>query len=313
MSSLDLFAAASRTTDPESRSRLVFAGRRAALIEEIRGCARCDLRWGCTAPVPFSGGPGRVVFVGEAPGAEEDRRGVPFVGRSGEFLAAIVAERLSLQPGEYTLCNTVCCRPPLNDYMRAIQVDAPARCREFMARSLDLSGAWVAVALGGRAHSALDPGSSSTVAQARQRPFWRDGRLVFTTYHPAYALRNPDGRRLIAEDLDRVRRALDAAGGPLPEPTEVPQVRAFTDEERREYRKRLDGRPGWFMVWSAVLGEQIVVARPGVRSEEFAELPHWSPGELARIDALARCGEFTWPKLRAVAQVKREFAGEVVA
>src|SRR5271170_6089500 len=109
-----------------------FARRWAELEGEIRGCTRCSLHRSRTNSVIYRGSfAPRVVFVGEAPGATEDRLGVPFVGRSGQRLDAAIAE-VDLAPEEFGVLNLVKCRPPKNLFDRS----AAVTCRPYLDRQL---------------------------------------------------------------------------------------------------------------------------------------------------------------------------------
>ena len=163
-----------------------------SLRTEVLNCRRCSLRGGCRAPVPPRGTMGPVCFVGEAPGADEDLAGVPFVGRSGQLIRRIIGEVTPIEQPYFA--NTVCCRP---DQMNS---DPPmwarAACRPFLLRAL--AGATVVVTLGAVALSAF---SDRKVSVVRGRPFRWGPWCVMPSYHPAAALRNPELEPWIALDV----------------------------------------------------------------------------------------------------------------
>ena len=126
----------------------------------------------------------RIVFVGEAPGAEEDRRGVPFVGRSGRVLDAAIRS-LGIEDDAWGVLNLIKCRPPKNQYDRR----AARACRPFLDRQLALLRPELLVTLGAHALRAFDPGSPPVLRAAgtiRRTP----GSPVFPLLHPAATLRS---------------------------------------------------------------------------------------------------------------------------
>jgi uracil-DNA glycosylase family 4 len=155
--------------------------------------------------VPRAGRP-RFVLVGEAPGAQEDETGRPFVGRSGALLDQLLAEA-GLDRGEAAILNVVKCRPPGNRTPKAAEV---ARCSGWLRRQLELLDAPVVVALGLSAAKWF-LGPRTVLAQVRGRPHEIDGREVWATYHPSAAIRfGPNGapRAGLLADLTAVAASL---------------------------------------------------------------------------------------------------------
>lgn len=170
------------------------------LTEEIRGCQRCRLHETRTHVVVYRGSLSpKVVFVGEAPGAAEDRVGIPFVGRSGQRLDAAIA-RIGLGAEDYGVLNLLKCRPPLNTFDR----DAARTCRPYLDRQLAWLSPQLIVTLGAHAFRALAPNSPPILAVAG-RPHLDAPRPLFPLIHPAAALRS---RRL----AERWVRDVDALG-----------------------------------------------------------------------------------------------------
>jgi len=144
------------------------------------------------------------MFVGEGPGAEEDRRGEPFVGAAGKLLDnMLVALGLKRGEGVY-IANAVKCRPPLNRTPEAAEI---AACAPFLDRQIALVQPKVLVALGRPAAQAL-LGRETSIAAARGKRFEKDGIALTVTYHPAYLLRNPLDKGKAWEDLCFARRLL---------------------------------------------------------------------------------------------------------
>ncbi|HXY12807.1 MAG TPA: uracil-DNA glycosylase [Thermoplasmata archaeon] len=169
------------------------------LSREIHACRKCPLGAIRTHAVVYRGGLApRVVFVGEAPGAEEDRLGVPFVGRSGRLLDQGVAS-LGLAGGEVGVLNVLKCRPPENKF----DSRAARTCRPYLDRQLQLLRPEVIVTLGARALAAVEP-LAPPVLRAAGRPLRHGHPPRFPLLHPAAALRS----RRLRERWDRDFRAL---------------------------------------------------------------------------------------------------------
>ena len=172
-----------------------------ALSAEIRRCQLCPLGQTRTHAVVYRGSlTPRVVFVGEAPGREEDLAGVPFVGRSGRRLDAAI-ERLGLTESAVGILNVLKCRPPRNRFDTA----AARTCRPYLDRQLALLRPSVLVPLGGSALRTLVPHAPPVLAVAG-RPLESPSGPVFPLLHPAASLRS---RRWAA----RWERDVTALGG----------------------------------------------------------------------------------------------------
>lgn len=151
-----------------------------SLSSEIRSCALCALSRTRTNAVVYRGGRRPwVLFVGEAPGAEEDRQGLPFVGRAGHRLDEAIS-RIGLTESDYGVVNLLKCRPPENRFDRA----AAATCRPYLDRQFALLRPSVYVPLGRWALVALDP-TAPSVTRAAGRPRSWEGRTIFPLIHPA--------------------------------------------------------------------------------------------------------------------------------
>jgi len=174
-----------------------------ALGAEIRACTRCDLHQNRTHAVVYRGGERpRLVFVGEAPGAEEDRLGLPFVGRSGRRLDEGIA-KVGLEPAEYGIVNLLKCRPPANVFSRS----AAATCRPYLDRQLAILEPDLVVSLGAQALRALDPEAppvTRAVGVARPKERW----TLFPLLHPAATFRSRRNLEMWARDIDRLREFL---------------------------------------------------------------------------------------------------------
>ncbi|MDM7916044.1 MAG: uracil-DNA glycosylase, partial [Candidatus Eisenbacteria bacterium] len=180
--------------------------RLAAIEAEAKRCRGCEL---CETRKTVVFGTGRstvpLVFIGEAPGADEDRQGLPFVGRAGELLTRII-EAIGLTRDQVYIANVLKCRPPGN---RDPLPDEVASCSPFLVRQLDLLRPKVICSLG-RHSTFFLTGQLSAMKDLRGRVFDYRGMKVIPTYHPAALLRNPSLKALVWEDVQKVRTLLDA-------------------------------------------------------------------------------------------------------
>ena len=168
-------------------------------------CSRCKLhRLGRKQVVFGVGNPNAdLMFVGEAPGADEDIQGEPFVGRAGQLLTKII-EAIGLNREDVYIANVIKCRPPQN---RNPEPDEVEQCEPFLFRQIDVIKPKVVVALGKFAAQSLLK-TDAPITRIRGREFsYRDAVLI-PTYHPAYLLRNPSAKRDVWEDMKRVRAIL---------------------------------------------------------------------------------------------------------
>jgi uracil-DNA glycosylase len=173
---------------------------------EIGDCTRCPLHLERTHVVHTEGNrKARLMFVGEAPGADEDIQARPFVGRAGQLLTKII-EAIGLKREEVLIGNVNRCRPPQN---RAPMPDEAATCKPFLEREIAIVQPAVIVVLGNTAmKNLLDTREGITRARGRFHEY--KGIKVMPTFHPAYLLRDPSKKRETWEDLKKVRDYLDA-------------------------------------------------------------------------------------------------------
>lgn len=174
---------------------------------ELGDCKRCKLCEGRTQIVFGSGNPrAELVFVGEAPGEEEDKRGVPFVGPAGELLTKMI-EAMKFSRDTVYICNVVKCRPPNN---RNPEPDEIQACEPFLRAQLRVIKPKVIVALGKFAAQTL---LREDTAITRLRGQWRkyEGIDLMPTFHPAYLLRSPNEKKKTWMDLQEVMKRLGKA------------------------------------------------------------------------------------------------------
>ena len=184
----------------------------ACIAGEVAVCVKCPLAESRNNTVPGEGNPhARLVFVGEAPGADEDKSGRPFVGRAGQLLTDIIVKGMQMKREDVFICNVLKCRPPNN---RTPNPDEVFQCEPYLLRQLDIIQPKVICALGAVAAQTL----LKTDAPIRQlRGTWHNYHDIplRVTYHPAYLLRSPGEKKKTWEDIQEVMRVL--SGEVVPE------------------------------------------------------------------------------------------------
>jgi len=192
--------------------------RLAAIAERVRRCTRCPLAEGRMNAVPGEGVLDPVVMViGEGPGADEDRRGIPFVGRAGQYLDKwLDAIGVSREKSAF-IGNIVKCRPPGNRDPKPVESDA---CMPYLREQIELIRPKTILSVG-RIATGLLLGSSAGIGSLRGRTYYYDGIPLIPTYHPSGVLRNPDLRRPVWDDLKRLVELLQSMGELTGEPSDA--------------------------------------------------------------------------------------------
>ncbi len=171
---------------------------------DLGDCRRCKL---CSSRKTIVFGQGaetaRLVFVGEGPGAQEDQQGLAFVGAAGQLLTKII-QAMKLSREQVYICNIIKCRPPAN---RNPQPDEINACAPFLKRQLKAIAPEYICALGSFAARTLLE-TETPVSRLRGRLHDYMGIKLLATYHPAYLLRNPERKRNVWDDMQRLMRAL---------------------------------------------------------------------------------------------------------
>lgn len=176
-----------------------------ALRLEILRSECCQLCRSRTNLVFGTGNPNaKLIFVGEAPGEEEDLQGFPFVGRAGQLLTKII-ESIGLKRKDVYICNILKCRPPDNRDPFPTEILA---CEEYLMRQLEIIKPKIICALGKFAAQTLLK-SQTPITQLRGKFYDYCGVKLIPTFHPAYLLRNPQDKRLVWEDMKKIKRELD--------------------------------------------------------------------------------------------------------
>lgn len=179
-------------------------------LEQVRGelgdCTRCKLHQGRTTLVFGVGRPDAdLMFVGEAPGRDEDQQGEPFVGPAGQLLTKII-EAIGLTRDQVYIANVIKCRPPQN---RNPEFDEVQTCAPFLFQQLDVIRPRVVVALGAFAVRTLLR-SEQSISRLRGQVFDYRGAKLVPTFHPAFLLRSPDRKRDVWQDMKKVRALLSS-------------------------------------------------------------------------------------------------------
>lgn len=173
---------------------------------DLKDCRRCKLWPGRKNIVFGSGNPhAELMFVGEAPGADEDEQGLPFVGRAGQLLTRII-ESMEVRREDVFICNILKCRPPGN---RNPEIDEIAACEQFLFRQLAVVKPKIICAVGAYGAQTLLR-TTESIGRLRGRLLDYRGAKLVATYHPAYLLRNPMEKRKVWEDTRVIRRYLES-------------------------------------------------------------------------------------------------------
>lgn len=206
---LGLFETEKNESEPESK----FAGfDLSALDADAQSCTKCKLHEGRNTVVFGVGNPNAdLMFIGEAPGADEDRQGEPFVGRAGKLLTDII-KAMKLTREDVYIANVLKCRPPGN---RNPEPDEVETCSPYLIRQIELIQPKIIVALGSfAAKMLLDTKTGITALRGEFHAYALAHQsdntpVIMPTYHPAYLLRNPNAKREVWEDMQQVMELLN--------------------------------------------------------------------------------------------------------
>ena len=176
----------------------------ASLQEKVTKCRKCGLYKTRKNIVFGNGNPdAELVFVGEAPGQEEDEQGLPFVGQAGQLLTKII-QAIGLVRQDVYICNVLRCRPPMNRSPLPEEINS---CRPYLEMQLKIIQPKVICALGKFAAQVL-LNTQLPILKIRGIPYNYGSSKVIATLHPGYLLRNPAGKRLVWNDMKKVRELL---------------------------------------------------------------------------------------------------------
>jgi len=303
--------AAQRATTPEARRKFMRRHREQGLRTTIRQCRNCPLNRGRKNAVPWQGkAPKPIAIIGEAPGAMEDKEGIPFVGQAGKMLDKLIATS-GYERSDAIVMNIICCRPPKNRTPTREEVEA---CQPNYVAQLANSGAWTVILLGNSALKVRRPGTR--ISEMRGKPFWEDGRIWVPTYHPAYVLRNRDAMLETGKD---VRLAFDIAYGKAWKPPEItknlvgPLANVLLKPDPDAIRDDLQGQ-GWSRIYSSRLEDIVVVVNDSsvVLPKAERDFITYTVEEMVRLGEFAAGERLPQTQLRAVHYLKSIGATVVV-
>ena len=199
------------------------------LYTEVRGCQRCALAKTRTLAVPGEGPlDSEVMFIGEAPGVNEDRQGRPFVGQAGAFLEELL-EAAGLTRPEVYICNVLKCRPPGNRDPLPTEIES---CSDYLSAQIRLIDPLLIVTLGRYSMSRFFP--NQAISRIHGKPREANGRILVPMYHPAAALHQQRLRSTIIDDfrtlpelLERARASRGGGAEPAEEESSAQQMKLF--------------------------------------------------------------------------------------
>ena len=173
-------------------------------ISECKSCDRCSLAKTRNNVVVYRGSPeAPLMFVGEGPGVNEDKQGVPFVGKAGNLLNTLLVAH-DFKEKDYHICNIVKCRPPEN---RVPSIDEAKTCMHLLGKQIRFVKPKIIVLLGGTAYNYfMNP--IDTITKAHGIWVEKNGYFILPTFHPAYILRNNKDRIKLWNDIDLVKKKL---------------------------------------------------------------------------------------------------------
>jgi len=173
----------------------------AQLRQEISKCQKCPLAKSRSRTVPGEGDPNaQIIFIGEAPGFNEDQQGIPFCGAAGKFLDELL-ESIEMKRQDVFIANTLKCRPPEN---RDPEPEEKAACQPYLDQQIEIIGPEIIITLGKHSTETFLPGVGG-ITKLRAKLFRRPGiRYIFPLYHPAAALHNGNLRDTLIQDFKKI-------------------------------------------------------------------------------------------------------------
>lgn len=183
------------------------------IAQQVATCQNCALYQGRKRAVPGDGAiSAEIMFIGEGPGQQEDEQGLPFVGRSGQYLEELL-RMVGLTRQQVYITNVVKCRPPNNRDPLPTEIDS---CKSFLDRQIEIINPILIATLGRFSMARYFP--NGKITQIHGKPKYADGRIYYPLFHPAAVLRNPDLRPLMEADFKQlVELAKKAKSGMSPE------------------------------------------------------------------------------------------------
>jgi DNA polymerase len=192
------------------------------LYQEIRNCHKCEIARSRTQAVPGEGPENAsIMFIGEAPGYNEDQQGLPFVGQAGQFLNELL-KSINLKREEVYITNIIKTRPPGNRDPLPVEI---TNCKVWLDRQLEIIHPRMIVTLGRYSMARFFPGK--TISQIHGTSHEKDGVIYFAMYHPAAALHQQSLRETLQKDMLKIPALLAKNASPRSEPPAVKQLELF--------------------------------------------------------------------------------------
>jgi len=201
----------------------------AAIAKEVSVCTLCGLHKGRTKSVPGAGNlNAEIMFIGEGPGYNEDKQGLPFVGQSGTYLTELLTS-IGLKRDDVFIGNVVKCRPPDNRDPLPGEI---AACKSYLDRQIEIINPLVIATLGRHSMARYFPGGKIT--QIHGKPKYEDGRAYYPMFHPAFVLRNRNYEQQMADDFKQLLevvakvKELRSGGQKPPPPKDDPPLKQLS-------------------------------------------------------------------------------------
>ena len=259
------------------------------------------------------GGPSPIAIVGEAPGKQEDAEGQPFVGPAGRLLDGVLS---AVGLSKVTYLNTICCRPPENDYRLAEDAGAIEACHDWLFQQLALSRAWVVVPVGNNARASFkrSPNDFAGITSIRGQPYWWGRWLVYPTFHPAYILRNNRERETFAGDFQRISGLVsrqEELKTSVPNAYDASMLLSslrkpdYTETEREKINAHFRKR-GWVQAYSHWLEDHVILVK-----DEKVKVPGGVEGVIYHLQELVRLShmERNWGDAVNIHNAKKVLGG----
>lgn len=203
----------------------------AAIAEQVRACTRCPLYIGATNPVPGAGSfNAEIMFIGEGPGFHEDQQGLPFVGRSGDYLNYLL-KLIGLSREQVFIANVVKHRPPNN---RDPLPDEILACKPFLDAQIDIINPLLIATLGRYSMARYFP--DGKITKIHGQPKYADSRAYYPLFHPAAVLRNPDLRVDMEADFKRIPQIIEQVKNERASAKSAPPIQEKPEEPPKQLK-----------------------------------------------------------------------------
>lgn len=190
----------------EQRNDFILEKSLSSMYQKVKNCHLCPLAKTRKNAIFGEGNENaRIMFVGEAPGANEDELGMPFSGRSGELLTNMIQNVLQLKKTDVYITNLVKCRPPNN---RVPNVDEVNACKTYILSQIQIINPKIIVTLGPSSFHHLSGDFNEDITKTRGEVFKFENKVLIPTYHPSFLLRNPTAKKAVYQDMLKIKSML---------------------------------------------------------------------------------------------------------